>query len=107
MAATSPRKKTVAKVTETPAVNREDFVFTTEAGDTITMPSFATLKPGTIRKARKATDNLDQMFILIENMVPDDETLDILDDLEADEFATFFQEWAEAVGVTSGESTAS
>ncbi|ORL15411.1 hypothetical protein [Prescottella equi] len=108
MAATAPRKKTVAKkVVETDNVNKDDFTFATEAGETINMPSFATLKPGTIRKARKAVDDLDRTFIFIETMVPDDATLEIIDNLSPEEFGDFFQAWIDDSGVSEGESTAS
>lgn len=107
MAATTPRKKAAPRKSATaPSVNRDEFTFVTEAGDTIVLPSFATIKPGTIRKARKAEDQLGQLFTIFEVMA-DEETLEILDDLEQEEYAEVFKEWAEASKVSLGESSTS
>lgn len=139
MSATSPRSKKTG-----PAKNstepKGDFTFTTEAGDTITLPPFGA-KPGVMRKIRKLSE-VDQFFTILEYAVgkrreeqiaevrrelvaervaegqenieisdseierdylDKDPTLDIIDDMENEEFLDLQRGWFEHAGINLGE----
>ncbi|MDH6279340.1 hypothetical protein [Prescottella agglutinans] len=100
MAATAPRKKTVAPKSEV-----DVFEFTTEAGETVTVPAFKSIKPGVIRKTRKL-DQADQFWTILESLA-DDDAIAIIDEMDADEFQEFQREWFGHSGVDLGESSAS
>ena len=70
------------------------------------IPSFADMPLGALRKARKADNELDATFELLEGVLgPDSEELAALDTLTIDEFKTWFEGWAG--GATVGESSGS
>lgn len=100
MAATAPRKKTVARTSEA-----DEFEFTTVSGETVTLPAFKSIKPGLLRKTRKL-DQVDQFWTILEALA-DDEAISIIDDLDSDEFQEFQRGWFEHSGVDLGESSAS
>lgn len=81
------------------------FTFT-HKGEEYTIPSFTSLPVGAIRKARKAKDEVDQAFTIIESVVDKDaKTLDAIDDMSMEEFQSFIQAWTQ--GVSVGESSSS
>lgn len=80
---------------------REPFVY--PIGDqTITLPSLSWMKPGVVRKLRHLGE-VDMMYTLFEMHLPPDE-LELLDDMEPDEFEKFTDMWREHSGVDLGES---
>ncbi|MBP2211083.1 hypothetical protein JOJ87_001427 [Rhodococcus ruber] len=100
MAATTPRKKTVASKASASATG--EFVYTAESGETITLPAFKTIKPGLLRKVRKLEAG-DQFFTILE-AVADEDTLAVVDEMEMEEFTEFQRAWVESSGVDLGES---
>lgn len=74
-------------------------------GTSYTIPAFAALPMGAIRKGRKAKDEPDQVFTILEAVLPEGSPeLDALDDMTAPEFQAFLQGWTQgaAVGESSG-----
>lgn len=75
-------------------------------GKTYTIPAFASMPMGAIRKARKANDDVDGTFILIENTMGEDSAeLAALDAMNSTEFAAFLEAWTQ--GATLGEASSS
>lgn len=74
----------------------------THDGKKITLPLMNKIKFGIIRKLRKL-DDTEQMFSMIE-LVADEKTLAVIDDMDQDEIKKFMSEWNEASGVDLGES---
>lgn len=76
----------------------------------LTLPHFSRIPGGAIRKARKAEDQMDQFFIIIEETCgdPSDE-LAFLDRLSLAELGSLFMEWTQgaAVGESSSSETSS
>lgn len=69
------------------------FVYETEAGETITLPSINSLTGGMIRKHRRR-DEVDFMFSLIEE-IADEENLEKVDALSFREMNRLFTAWQE------------
>lgn len=82
-------------------VVKDDFVTTVE-GTEIRMPSLTYLKPGLIRRIRRLGD-VDAFYTLME-LVLDEETLAVVDDMDPDAYAKMLEQWREHSGVTLGES---
>lgn len=74
----------------------------THDGKKITLPLLNKLKFGVIRKLRKLEDT-EQMFSMIE-LVADEKTLAVIDDMDQDEIGKFMEAWNEASGIELGES---
>lgn len=75
-------------------------------GKTFTIPAFSALPMGAIRKARKAKDEGDQVFTIIEIMLGEDSPeLAALDAMDGDEFQVFIAGWTQ--GAPLGESSSS
>jgi hypothetical protein len=71
-----------------------------------TIPSFAALPMGALRKARKGEDEADKVFIILETVLPEDSAaLAAIDEMDATEFGVFLQEWTQGAAV--GESSSS
>jgi hypothetical protein len=69
-------------------------------GKTITLPTFAEIPTGVVRRARKESDQEQTWFILEEMLSPKD--LAILDEMPLSEFAKHMKAWTG--GVPLGES---
>lgn len=79
------------------------FTFT-HNGETYTIPSLAALPVGVTRKARKATDEADQVFTMIElSMGEDSPALAAIDTMDGEQFDAFLQGWTQ--GAPMGESS--
>ena len=74
----------------------------THAGKKITLPLMNKLKFGIVRKLRKLEDE-EQMFAMIE-MVADEKTLAVIDDMDGDEVGEFVKAWRDESGIDLGES---
>lgn len=82
----------------------DDFEFT-HNGETYTLPSFATLKAGLIRRVRNM-DKADGLFAVIEEVANED-TLAAVDDMTMTEFGDMLRNWQRHAGVSLGESHSS
>jgi hypothetical protein len=83
----------------------QDFTFT-HKGKKHSIPAFAALPMGALRKARKAEDEGDKVFTILENVLSEtDPALAAIDSMTATEFAAFLEEWTQGVAV--GESSGS
>ena len=75
-------------------------------GEKFTIPAIAALPVGVTRKARKAKDDVDQVFILLEATMGDDsKELAAVDSMTSEEFNEFLTGWTQ--GATVGESSSS
>lgn len=85
----------------------DDFVYKTDAGDTITVPSMANLfkTAGELRRMRSKPPIEVAMFVIERDCSP--EELQVFDALSMDEFNRFSELWGEHSGVDAGESSAS
>lgn len=73
-------------------------------GQTITLPKFGNFPFGVIRKIRKLEDE-EQVYSLLELVTKDyPKTLDIIDEMYADDVAELVTAWQEDAGVSLGES---
>lgn len=78
----------------------------TYAGKSYTIPSLKSLPVGVTRKARKAKDETDQVFIMLESAMGEDSAeLAAIDLMDADEFNEFLTGWTQ--GAPVGESSGS
>lgn len=79
--------------------------FTTSHGE-LTLPHFSKIPGGAIRKGRKAQDQLDQFFIIVEETCgdPSDE-LALLDRLPLLELGELFLEWTQGAAVGESQSS--
>jgi len=72
-------------------------------GKTFTIPAFDSLPMGAIRKARKAKDEADQAFTILEAVMPEDSPeLAAVDSMAAPEFNEWLNGWTQ--GSPVGES---
>jgi hypothetical protein len=68
-----------------------------------TIPNFADLSMGVIRKSRKGSDDLDRAFIIIEELLGEDSPeIKALDEMTPTEFQKFLEGWTQ--GASLGES---
>ena len=71
-----------------------------------TIPAFNALPMGAIRKARKAKDEADQAFTILEAVMPEDSPeLAAVDSMAAEEFNAWLEGWTQ--GASVGESVSS
>lgn len=78
----------------------------THANTDYTIPSFDELSVGVIRKARKAKDDADQAFTILENVMGEDSAeLAAVDSMTSAEFQSFIEGWTQ--GSSVGESVRS
>jgi hypothetical protein len=78
----------------------------THNGKDFTVPAFAKLPMGALRKARKADDDGDKAFIILEFVLGEDSPeLAALDTMDAKEFAAWLEGWTQ--GAPLGESVSS
>jgi hypothetical protein len=75
-------------------------------GESYTIPAFNALPMGAIRKARKAKDESDQAFTIIESVMGEGTpALEALDQMNPEEFNTWLEGWTQ--GAPVGESVGS
>lgn len=68
----------------------------THRNKTYTIPSFASLPMGALRKARKSSDDVDKAFIIIEEIAGEGSPeLAALDTMTAAEFDVFLEGWTQ------------
>lgn len=73
-------------------------------GKSYTVPSFDEIPTGALRKARKADDEMDKAFtILEETLGAKSPVLGVIDKMTVKEFATWLEGWTE--GARLGESS--
>ncbi|HLP97654.1 MAG TPA: hypothetical protein VK149_04335 [Sideroxyarcus sp.] len=78
----------------------------THNGDKFEIPSFSALPVGVIRKARRAKDEADQAFTILETVMGEDSPeLAAVDSMTTEEFQAFIKGWTE--GASVGESVSS
>lgn len=79
------------------------FTFTQDSTE-YTIPALAALPVGVTRKARKAADPGDAVFIMLETTLAEDSPeLAAIDRMNADEFNAFLEGWGQ--GAPMGESS--
>lgn len=77
-----------------------------QGGKLYRIPKFSNLPAGALRKARKATDDLDKAFTIIESVMGENSPeLDAVDRMTVEEFGEFVKGWTE--GASVGESSGS
>lgn len=75
-------------------------------GKKFTIPAFGALPMGAIRKARKAKDEADQAFTILEAVMPEGSPeLDAIDSMNAADFNVWLEGWTQ--GAPAGESSGS
>jgi hypothetical protein len=75
-------------------------------GKKYSVPTFANLPVGAVRAARKATDDADKAFIIIEYLLGEDSPeIKAIDTMTSKEFATWLEGWTQ--GAPLGESVSS
>ena len=80
---------------------RDPFVY--PVGETeIVLPSLSYLKPGLVRRLRRM-NGTDQMYSLFEEVL-DEKTLEVIDEMDPDEFEAMREQWHKHSGVGPGES---
>lgn len=76
------------------------------AGKTFTIPEFSEIPVGVIRKSRRAADEMDKAFMILEQLMGEDSpALAAVDSMKADEFQAFLTGWTQ--GAPVGESASS
>lgn len=71
-------------------------------GKTFTIPLFSEVPMGALRKARKATDDADKVFIILEEVLPEgNPALAAIDSMNGAAFAEFLKGWTQ--GAPLGE----
>jgi len=75
-------------------------------GKSYSVPAFSALPMGALRKARKAKDEADQAFTIIEFVMGEDsKELAVIDSMTLTEFQEFMEGWTQ--GAPLGESVSS
>lgn len=83
------------------------YTFTFQDED-YTIPAFSALPIGVIRKSRKAKDEADQAFTIIETLMGEDSReLAAVDAMGVEEFQKFLEGWTQGAGVGEASSSAS
>ena len=88
------------------AKTKDTFDFEVD-GVTYSIPAFNKLPIGAVRKARKAKDDADMAFTLIEIAVGEGKELDALDSMDSEQFSEFLQGWTQGAGVGEASSSES
>lgn len=79
-----------------------------QGGKTFTIPSFSSLPMGATRKARKGKDEIDSVFIIVEETMGEGSPeLAAIDAMDAAEFNAFLEAWTEGAGVGEASSSES
>lgn len=75
-------------------------------GKSYTIPSFSSLPMGAIRKSRKAENEMDGVFRILESALAEDsKELEAIDSMDAETFDAFLKGWTQ--GAPVGESSSS
>lgn len=75
-------------------------------GEKYSIPAFSALPMGAVRKARKAKDESDQAFTILEAVMPEDSPeLNAVDSMDAETFNAWLTGWTQ--GTPLGESSSS
>ena len=75
-------------------------------GKKFTIPAMSALPMGVIRKSRKATDDVDRAFMILETVMGEDSPeLAAVDSMDADQFNDFLIGWTQKAPL--GESSSS
>lgn len=75
-------------------------------GKTYSVPAFTALPMGALRKARKAKDDADQAFTILEFVMGEDsEELAVIDSMSMEQFQAWMEGWTQ--GAPVGESVSS
>jgi hypothetical protein len=75
-------------------------------GTKYSIPAFSALPMGAVRKARKAKDEADQAFTILEAVMPEDSPeLNAVDSMDAEAFNAWLTGWTQ--GAPLGESSSS
>jgi hypothetical protein len=75
------------------------FTFTHD-DKSFTIPAFAALPVGVVRKARKGADDGDKAFIILETVMGEDSPeLNAIDSMDVDQFNEFLKGWTQGAGV--------
>lgn len=83
----------------------ENYHFTVD-GEDYSVPHFANVPIGVIRKSRKAKDEMDQVFLILEAVMPEGSAeLEAIDSMSGDEFQQWLKGWTQ--GAPVGESSSS
>jgi len=83
------------------AKDSKTFTFT-QNGESFTIPTLAAMPVGAIRKARKAKDDTDQVFTILESTIGEDSpALAAIDTMNGEEFEAFMTGWSK--GAPMGE----
>jgi hypothetical protein len=83
-------------------MSAEKFSFKGPDGKTYKIPHFKNLPTGALRKARKASDDLDRAFLIIENVMGEDSPeLKAIDNMTVEQFGEFVKSWTQ--GAPAGE----
>lgn len=83
----------------------EQYHFTIN-GEEYAVPHFNNIPVGVIRKSRKAKDEMDQVFTILElTLGEDSEVLEAVDSLDGNEFQAWLKGWTQ--GAPVGESSSS
>lgn len=81
------------------------FDFTAD-GKKFSIPAFSELPMGVLRKSRHATDEMDKVFTIVEDVMGENSPeLKAIDSMSATEFADFLKDWTG--GAPVGESSSS
>lgn len=84
---------------------KEKYEFTHD-GKKYSIPAFSALPMGAVRKARNAKNESDQVFIILESVMPEDSAeLAAIDSMDATEFSKWLDGWTQ--GASVGESVSS
>jgi hypothetical protein len=76
-------------------------------GKTYSIPAFSDLPMGVVRKARKATDEADTAFTIIESVMGEDSPeLNAVDSMNAEQFQAFITGWTQGAGAGEALSSA-
>jgi hypothetical protein len=80
-------------------------------GNTYEVPPFSSAPAGVLRRARKAADEMDKAFTILEGIIGEDSpAFAAIDSMSLDEFGAWLQGWIGATGsspVSLGESSGS
>lgn len=103
-----PAQKPKKTVAATGPGSDEDFEYTFESGETVTVPSLSRAKkpkPMAMMRAQAEGNQARVMILFLEAAAGD--AMSVLEDLEDDELTAFLDAWSEHSGVGLGESRAS
>jgi hypothetical protein len=77
-------------------------------GKKFQIPTFDSLPMGAIRKGRKAKDEGDAVFTILESLLAEDSAeLAAIDSMSADQFTKFIEAWTQGAGVGEASSSES